>query len=125
MQFHNIKPLKQRRKELRKNSTPEEKIIWNILRSKKLGYKFRQQHSFGYYIVDFYCSEKRLIIELDGKQHLEKVNKEYDTVRTNELNDLGYRVFRISNHDINMNLDRVVSQIKDWLQFSPPEQGGD
>ncbi|MBA7525273.1 hypothetical protein ES705_17424 [subsurface metagenome] len=78
-QVHNIKYLKSTRKYLRKNATLAEKELCTYLKRKKLnGRKFRRQHSIGYYIVDFYCSSEKLIIELDGKIHLKKAVKKND-----------------------------------------------
>ena len=78
--IHNTKYLRPTRKSLRKNMTEEEVILWSVLQNNKCGYKFRRQHSIGRFIADFFCPVKRLIIELDGGQHLD--NKEYDEERT-------------------------------------------
>jgi very-short-patch-repair endonuclease len=85
---YNDPKFKLRRKELRSAETPEEKLLWDKLRRKSLGHKFSRQYSAGPYILDFYCSDKRLAIELDGFQHLE--NKDYDIYRDEylELNDI-------------------------------------
>ena len=90
MFLHNDPKLKERRKDLRNNQTKEEKFLWMNLRQKKLGFRFLRQHSIGPYIVDFYCPEKKLAIELDGYQHREKENKIYDKNRDEylELNDI-------------------------------------
>ena len=80
---YNDPKLKFRRKELRHNETKEEKLLWANIRRKKLGCKFSRQYSVGPYILDFYCVETRVGIELDGFQHLE--NKEYDIERDNYL----------------------------------------
>ena len=77
---HNITKLIERRKELRNKSTPEEILLWLRLKNSQTGFKFRRQHSIGGYIADFYCPSKKLIIEIDGPQHLK--NKEYDKIRS-------------------------------------------
>src|SRR3989338_7207642 len=77
----NLKILLERRKILRKNQTKEEIILWDSLKDKKLGSKFRRQHSMGPYILDFYCTNKKLAIELDGNQHKDAI--EYDKEREN------------------------------------------
>ncbi|NQU99708.1 MAG: endonuclease domain-containing protein, partial [Parcubacteria group bacterium] len=77
------------------------------------GYKFRRQHSIGKYIVDFYCPKKRLIIELDGSQHID--NKQHDKERDNYLSNFNYSVLRFYNSDINNNIEGVVLKIKDFL----------
>ena len=119
MFLYNDPRFKPRRKELRHNETKEEKLLWERLREKKLRYKFTRQYSVGPYILDFYCSEKRIGIELDGFQHLD--NKNYDQERDNYLllNDI--KVLRFWNGDINANIDRVLEKIQNELQlFSSP-----
>ena len=68
---HSIKYLHDARKDLRNKITPEELALWYRLKNNQLGYKFRRQHSIGNFIADFYCAEKKLVIELDGSQHLD------------------------------------------------------
>ncbi|KKP97634.1 MAG: hypothetical protein US25_C0005G0007 [Candidatus Moranbacteria bacterium GW2011_GWE1_36_7] len=114
--IHSIKTKEIIRKKLRKDATPQEIILWSRLRRGKLGYKFRRQHSIGKYIVDFYCSEKKLIIELDGWQHREEVNDGYDIERTKFLESLGYRVLRFWNNDVNKNIEGVVLKIEEFLK---------
>ena len=90
--------LKERRKDLRKNMTMAESLLWDELRNKKIGFKFRRQHSIGIYIIDFYCVEKKLIIEIAGKIHLK--NYFYDKERDNYLISLGASIIRIKNEEI-------------------------
>ena len=104
----------ERRKELRNNATPEENMLWQYLRRNGLGYKFQRQHSIGPYIADFFCASRRLIIEIDGSQHLE--NEEYDTERTNYLTTLDYKVLRFWNNEIKINLEGVLMKIKEVLK---------
>jgi very-short-patch-repair endonuclease len=111
--IHNSRVLKERRKLLRKNTTPQEKVLWYLLRNKNLGFKFFRQHSIGHYIVDFYCKEKKLIIELDGSQHQD--NQEYDIERTRYLEMYGYRVLRFSNNEVNSNRIVVMAKIQECL----------
>ena len=115
MKFHNRKELKDRRIKLRDNPTPEEAQLWLYLEKKKLGYKFRRQHSIGKFRVDFYCSEKRLIIELDGNQHLVSDAVVYDNERTFFLESLNNRVIRFSNEEISKNIQKVIEKIKSTL----------
>ena len=84
----------------------------------QLGYKFRRQQPIDRYIVDFFCSELRLIIELDGGHHNEEKNKDYDKERTKFLNKLGYKVIRIWNNDIDKNIEGVIEYIK--RNLTPP-----
>lgn len=111
--IHNTLANKEIRRKLRNNATLHERILWSRLKSKQLGYKFRRQHSIGKYIVDFYCPSKRLIIELDGSQHID--NKQRDEERDSYLSNLNYSVLRFYNSDVNNNIEGVVLKIKDYL----------
>jgi len=95
--------------ELRKEPTPAERKLWAIIRNDQLGVNFRRQHAVGNYIPDFVCIEKKLIIELDGSQHLEQ--EAYDNERTKYLELLGYRVIRFWNNDVTNNIDDVILAI--------------
>jgi very-short-patch-repair endonuclease len=110
---HNLVKTKKFRQELRRKSTPQEIILWSRLRNNQLGYKFRRQHSIGKYIVDFYCPEKRLIIEIDGSQH---IDSEYDKERDRYLKNLGFKVLRFWDNDINNNLAGVLLKIIENLK---------
>jgi very-short-patch-repair endonuclease len=107
--INNIKKLFDRRKYLRNNSTPQETLLWLKLKNSQLGFKFRRQHSIGGYIVDFYCPTKKLVIEIDGSQHI--INKVYDEERLKYLTVFGIRVLRFWNNEINVNIDSVVNKI--------------
>jgi very-short-patch-repair endonuclease len=115
MAVHNIEKLKDRRRKLRQTETEEENILWLELRNNKIGHKFKRQHSIGGYILDFYCSKLKLIIELDGPIHQRKENKEYDKVRDGYFSDLGYTTIRFLNSDIRNNLVDVLHKIKSFL----------
>jgi len=94
---------------LRKESTPAERKLWSKIRNDQLGVNFRRQHAVGNYIPDFVCIEKKLIIELDGSQHMEQ--EKYDEERTKYLNSLGYRVIRFWNNDVMKNMNGVILAI--------------
>ncbi len=113
--IHNLNKYKPFRKKLRNESTEEEIILWSQLKNSQLGFKFRRQAGFGKYIVDFYCPSHKLVIELDGSQHLED-NLNYDNERTQYLNSLGLKVLRIWNNDIRGNLAGVLEEIKHQLE---------
>jgi very-short-patch-repair endonuclease len=122
--LHNRPALKSRRKELRNNSTPAEKLLWGILQHSNLGsYKFRRQHSVGAYILDFYCPSEKLAIELDGDSHFTDEAIEYDRERTAYLNALNIKVVRFLNTDVYDNLDvvceRILEEIKDENLTTP------
>jgi very-short-patch-repair endonuclease len=104
---------KETRKKLRKEITPQELKLWALLRNKNLGCKFRRQQGVGPYIVDFYCKEKKLIIEIDGSQHQNAV--EYDKTRDQYLEKLGFTVIRFWNNEINTNIDGVVMKIQEYI----------
>jgi very-short-patch-repair endonuclease len=110
---HNLNYLKQTRQNLRKNSTPQEQILWHMLRRKNFIYKFKRQHSIGNFIVDFYCPTKKLVVELDGSQHLE--NKEYDEERRWYFESLGIKEIRFWNSEIDNDLKGVMNKIKPLL----------
>ena len=99
---------------LRKNMTPAEKKLWASLRGKQLGVRFRKQHAIGKFIVDFCCIKKKLVIEVDGSQHLEM--REYDADRTKYLESRGYRVIRFWNNDVMNDIDNVVLTIRSALE---------
>ena len=99
---------------MRKTITPEEQILWYELKNNSLGYKFRRQHSLGNFIADFFCPAKKLIIEIDGSQHLD--NKEYDEERTRYFESLGIKVIRFWNNEININIEGVLMTIQEEMK---------
>ena len=101
-------------RELRRESTEAEKLLWIELRNRKLnGLKFRRQHPLDKFIVDFYCNEKKLAVELDGNVHDEKINKEYDEARTAMLAGLSIIVLRFRNEEVISNMKDVLKKIGD------------
>ncbi|MBD2449065.1 DUF559 domain-containing protein [Nostoc sp. FACHB-152] len=106
-----INPSKiQRAKELRRQTTPEEKILWQQLRSNRLnGLHFRRQQIIDGFIADFYCHAARLVIEVDGKIHEQQA--EYDAERDKVLLARGLRLLRIKNEEVKQELDRVLMLI--------------
>jgi very-short-patch-repair endonuclease len=113
--IHNNEKLKDRRRELRKRSTKEEEILWSKIRNNKIGCKFKRQHSIGGYILDFYCSERKLIVEIDGASHNTKGAREYDKNRDEYFNELGYTTIRFSNTEVENNILGVLKKIKTCL----------
>lgn len=103
-----------RAKELRREMTPTELKLHARLRAHRMAnVHFRPQHAIGNYIVDFCAPRRKLIIELDGSQHLEQ--EEYDEERTKFLESKGYKVLRFWNHDVMKNMDTVLNVIWDVL----------
>ena len=111
--------LKENAKEMRQHPTEAESALWEMLRGKKLGDKFRRQHVIGDFIVDFVCLQKQLVIEVDGGYHNDEAQKEADDLREKILQDLGYEVLRFTNEEVLGDTERVVEKIKVVLQSSP------
>ncbi len=107
-------------RELRKKQTPAEIKIWDQLRNRRLlGFKFLRQHPIvvnayngktGFYIADFYCSEKKLVIEIDGLIHTFQVD--YDKARNDIMKEMGLEVLRITNDEVEKNVYEVLNKIK-------------
>jgi len=111
--LYNLPHLKNKRINLRQNMTEAELVLWEVLKDKKLkGRKFRRQHSFINFIVDFYCSSENLIIELDGQHHYTPEGIEKDKERDAQLAQLGKKVLRFENKEVLNNLTEVLKQIK-------------
>jgi very-short-patch-repair endonuclease len=100
---------------LRRNQTEAEAKLWSYLRKHQInGVGFRRQHAIGNYIVDFCAPSNKLIIELDGSQHLEQ--EEYDSERTKFLESRGYKVIRFWNNDVLKSINDVISEIQLTLE---------
>ena len=112
---------------LRRNLTDAERLLWQHLRFKQLGGRFRRQAPIGNYIVDFACFEKRLVIELDGGQHLEQ--EASDGARTAWLESQGFQVLRFWNNEVSSELDsvkqRIVEALGDDPHLNPPPSKGE
>ncbi len=99
---------------LRNQMTEAEQVLWEALREKQLyGFKFRRQHPVNKYVLDFYCHQARLAIELDGKYHEEDGQRFYDADRTSNLEELGIRVIRFQNEEVLENLHEVLEKIRE------------
>ena len=103
-------------RELRHRTTAAEQKLWSLLRNGQLkGKKFRRQHAIANYVVDFYCNECKLAIELDGNFHTSKEAKEYDKARTALLNELEITVLRFWNEEVIKASENVLKKISDYL----------
>ena len=112
-----LRPKLQRR--LRSNMTDAEQRLWRFLRRKQMSdFKFRRQHPFGDYIIDFVCSEVMLAVEVDGGQH--NAQEAEDTARTEYLNRAGFRVLRFWNNEVMREIDSVTAVIWRALQEFDP-----
>jgi len=104
----------QRAKELRREMTPAEKILWEELRANKLGVHFRRQQVIEGFIVDFYCHKAALVIEVDGDIH--DLQQEEDARRENVLSELGLRILRFRNDEVVRNVSAVVGKVRELLK---------
>jgi len=101
-----------RARELRRPMTPHEAKLWQHLRRKQLGgLKFRRQHPMYRFILDFFCPQRRLVIEIDGDTHADPAQQAYDQARTQWLEAHGLRVIRFTNRQVETNLDGVLQEI--------------
>ncbi len=101
-------------RKLRKNSTFGEILLWQVIKGKELGYEFHRQVPIDKYIVDFYCHELMLAIEVDGMTHNFKYD--LDQQRQHDLEDLGVHFLRFREKDIRSNLEGVVFNIQEWIR---------
>ena len=109
---HRREVRKQRRRALRQSLTPAEARLWKLLQKSQLeGRKFRRQHSAGPYILDFYCPEEKLAVELDGESHRDPGRSEYDDSRTEALSKHGIRVIRFENRKVFEDPESVLQAI--------------
>lgn len=107
-------------KALRRNQTDAERRLWGYLRDRRLdGWKFRRQHPIGPYVLDLYCADARLVIEIDGGQHDYDEYREHDEKRTAYLNSQGLKVMRFWNSDVMENTIGVLEAIREALSPSP------
>ncbi len=111
-------------RELRQNATDAERLLWHLLRNRHLaGAKFRRQHPVGPYILDFYCAQARLAIELDGGQHSEAAQQRRDARRTRVLEAQGVRVLRFWNNEVLAETEAVLETI--WNALTPTLSQGE
>jgi len=103
-----------RAKALHREMTPAERRLWSRLRAHRMhGIHFRNQHAIGHYVVDFCAPRRKLVIEIDGSQHLDQ--EEYDAERTEYLESQGYRIVRFWNHEVMQNITGVLGAIASAL----------
>ncbi|MYD11527.1 MAG: endonuclease domain-containing protein [Chloroflexi bacterium] len=108
--------IKQLARHMRRNPTPAEDLIWQRIRKKQVhGFRFRRQHAIERFIVDFYCFEARLVLEIDGGIHNEPGHAANDEERQRYLESLGLHVLRFTNAQVMHKTDAVVHVIGEWL----------
>ena len=110
---------------LRNNMTEAEKIVWEKLKNRKV-FKawFRWQHPIGSFIVDFYCHEYKLAIEIDGEIHLKTEVNEYDDGRSHDIEKLGIKILRFTNSEVFNNLKKIIVKILKTIAVFEPPLGG-
>ena len=101
---------------LRRNLTKHEQRLWEFLKNKPRGFKFRQQHPFGAYVLDFYSHKAKLSIELDGENHNEKTQSELDQHRTQFINEQGVFEMRFSNEEVDKEFENICYSIENYLK---------
>lgn len=109
----------ERRQMLRRNMTQPEIILWSKIRRKQLdGFRFRRQYSVSEYILDFYCPELKVAIEIDGENHSRTEMKEYDFEREEIIKSFGISILRFTNKEVNDHIDNVLERIRDAFKFN-------
>src|SRR4030066_1095353 len=109
---HRISPrFLQKARILRQNQTTAESTLWRALRNRNIRYKFRRQYPIDCFIVDFYCPQVKLCVEIDGGTHYEAIQACYDAARTTFLEQHSYKVIRFTNDDVRLNINAVIDEI--------------
>ena len=109
--------LKQLSRNLRNNSTLSEVLLWNELKAKRImGLKFMRQKPIGDFIVDFYCSKLKLVIEIDGESHGYYPTQRRDSIKEDYLNSLGIRVIRYDDMDVKTNISGIIDHLINWIE---------
>jgi len=106
--------------ELRSQQTFAEELLWQYLKTKPLGFKFRRQHAYGIYILDFYCHAVKLVIEVDGSIHNKEEIKSNDEIRQKYLENDRLFVLRFSNDEIKFDKADVIKRIENHLLNAKP-----
>jgi very-short-patch-repair endonuclease len=113
MYFGATPPIFKMAKELRKEETEAEKMLWKKLNKKQImGLHFRRQHPINMFIADFYCAKIKLVIEIDGSIHEIPEYQQHDTGRSEILNDFGITVIRFTNEQVLEEIDHTINQIE-------------
>jgi very-short-patch-repair endonuclease len=116
--YFNRQEMKQRRKQLRNNATITEQTLWELLRKRRIeGTKFRRQFSLGAYVLDFYCPEMRLAIEIDGSIHDREDICKKDHIRQVAIEQLKIKMLRFTNREIENDINNVKVKIRNTIQL--------
>jgi len=114
---YNKKSEQEKRRQLRNNMTYCEKIVWVYLRKKQFGYRFLRQYSVDKYVIDFYCPELKLAVEIDGDVHDLPEQKVYDVERQKDLEKFGIRFVRIQNEELLGNPNKAFGKIESVIKL--------
>ena len=114
---YNKKSEQEKRRSLRKNMTYCEKIVWSNLRKRQLGYRFLRQYSVDHFVIDFYCPEIKLAIEVDGESHNNPEQREYDIKRQKYLEEFNIKFVRIKDEDLLGNPNEAFNKIEDSIKL--------
>jgi len=110
---------------LRNNMTEAEKIVWDKLKNRNVfKARFRRQHPIGIFIVDFYCHEFKLAIEIDGEIHLKNEVIEYDDGRSHDIEKFGIKILRFTNNEVFSDLKKIIEEIHKTIAVFEPPLGG-
>ncbi|RKY94255.1 MAG: hypothetical protein DRQ13_08475, partial [Ignavibacteriae bacterium] len=109
---------KEKRRKLRQNQTNAEELVWRYLRNKQmLGYKFKRQYSLDHFVIDFYCPELKLAVELDGESHNNPEQREYDIKRQKYLEEFNIKFVRIKDDELQGNPNKAFLKIEDSIKL--------
>jgi len=110
---------------LRNNMTEAEKILWDLLKNRSVfKVRFRRQHPIGIFIVDFYCHEYKLAIEIDGEIHLKNEVIEYDDGRSHDIEKYGIKILRFTNNEVFTDPKKIINEILKTMKVLEPPLGG-
>lgn len=112
MQVYNNQTTKENRRQLKKQMTEAEQLLWKHIRNDSLGVRFRRQYGIGNYITDFYSPSLKLVIELDGSQHFTPEALEYDKIREEFMKSFGIKTLRFNNNDVMSNIEGVLEVLR-------------
>ncbi|MGE0351607.1 MAG: endonuclease domain-containing protein [Gemmatimonadales bacterium] len=111
-------------RQLREAATPAERAVWELVRNRQmLGFKFRRQHPIGGFLVDFYCHELRLVLEIDGAVHAEPGRADLDRARSEWLAARGFRILRLANGEVNR--ANLLTMLGNLLNQTPSPRSGE
>ena len=114
---YNRKEMQERRRQLRKNMTYCEKLVWMYLRKRQMKYRFLRQYSVDHYVIDFYCPKLKLAVEVDGDVHDSSDQKEYDKNRQEYLESFGISFVRITNEKLLDNSEKAFNKIDEEIKI--------